>query len=223
MLPLTVPVDTLSPAHQPPPSNPAMPSIVLRVKLQIASIDTLNGPSSLHGFAGTASFTHPWTSSAQCITKVFEGTMQISEESGPLQLMMANPREHSQSFTAFLPESALSRCRWLDTNVQMNLSQQIVVDGVTLAIIIYELDRSPVGGMPSAELIEFQCNPVHDLPPATYHTSVSPTSSYVASYTATPQSHFLSTPRQLEQNSFSCSLPDTDSLRPRFMTPSLSF
>jgi hypothetical protein len=48
-----------------------------------------------------------------------------------------------------LPESPLSRCRWLDPNSRVLITQQFVVDGATLAIVVYELER---GNTPNALL-----------------------------------------------------------------------
>jgi len=55
-----------------------------------------------------------------------------------------------------LPDSSLSRCKWLETN-QQTITQQIVIDGVVLAAFVYHLERTVVSGSaPSAEVVGFQ-------------------------------------------------------------------
>jgi len=148
MLPFTVPSDTLTTAFRSEP-------ITFRIRLHLSSIDDLRGPPTLHGFHGTVSLARPWQYSAQCITKVHVDGVCTAEEVGALQLVAAHsPNSNGMDMVqAFLPESSLTRCRWLDASAQTCISQHIIVDDVTLAFIIYDLDRKDTGSAPKAHLI----------------------------------------------------------------------
>jgi hypothetical protein len=162
MLPVTFPADSQIPSVVP---------IVFRVRLNLSSIDDLHCPSTLHGFHGTVSLSSPWQFSAQCITKVYANGTFISEEAGNLQLVtsLSPSVDGSQVVQAFLPESPLSRSRWLDESLQTTISQQIVVDSTTLGFIVYDLDRKNTTGAPSAHLQSDQRhrpqNPIIIAPP----------------------------------------------------------
>jgi hypothetical protein len=109
MLPFTAPSDPFSvaPFQSPDP-------IMFRVRLHLPSMDDLRCPPTLHGFQGTVSLELPWQFSAQCITKVFVGGTCVIEEVGALQLVASQSTALNGSVQAFLPESPLSRSRWLD-------------------------------------------------------------------------------------------------------------
>ncbi|KDQ60857.1 hypothetical protein JAAARDRAFT_31856 [Jaapia argillacea MUCL 33604] len=64
--------------------------------------------------------------------------------------------DSSTSVSAFLPESWLNRCKWLNAGLHSRIVQQIIVDDDVLAVISYDVDRSANGGLPSVELVNFQ-------------------------------------------------------------------
>jgi hypothetical protein len=110
MPPLLVEVDRYAP---PSPSLPGYPPRVsIYFKLSLSSLHDVSSPPALHGFSGTVTFAAPWTSVAQCVTRVFAGGVCESEEYAyfdpitPLSPISMTP------VTVPLPESELSRCRW---------------------------------------------------------------------------------------------------------------
>lgn len=150
MQPFTVPAAATSAAVLLPPT-------ILRMKLRLSSIDDIRSPQTLHGFHATVTLAAPWTSVAECITKVYANNICISQESGNLQLVSTSTTTtEGLMVQAFLPESPLSRSRWLDATIQTSITQQIVVDNVMLALVIYDLDRKDNMGNPSVDLIKIQ-------------------------------------------------------------------
>lgn len=104
MTPFTVKVDNLAtPASR-------VSAVALKLKLSISSIDDVQSPSTLHGFVGNICLAHVWNYHAKCDTKVYAAGACISHEITALQISsieLGTP-------IAQLPESSLSRCRWLD-------------------------------------------------------------------------------------------------------------
>jgi hypothetical protein len=111
MLPFSIPSD-----GHPFSSTRPLESIIVRIRLTLSSIDDNRSPPALHGFQGTVTLASPWQFSAECITKVHTNGVCISEEVGVLQLVASHPptSDGSRMIQALLPESQLSRCRWLD-------------------------------------------------------------------------------------------------------------
>ena len=105
MTPFSVNLDTLLSSHQPSSS-----AFMLKLKLSITSVDDTRSPSALHGFSASISLLRVWTNSAKCITRVVAHGVCVSEESAPIQVTNV---EYGIA-NALLPESALTRCRWLD-------------------------------------------------------------------------------------------------------------
>jgi hypothetical protein len=109
MRPLVVDVGRASPSSS-LPNYPSRASI--HIKLSLSSLHDVSSPPTLHGFSGTVTFAYPWTSMAQCVTRVFAGGVCESEEfayfeaAAPLSPLSMAP------VTAPLPESGLSSCRW---------------------------------------------------------------------------------------------------------------
>jgi len=143
MTPFSINVDALA-------SQPRRAWLALKMKLCITSVDDICSPSTLHGFASSIHLSDAWSTSGKCITKVYVGNTCISEEVGTLGISSMEVGR----VTAVLPDSSLTRCRWLDASVSTRLTQELIVDGQTLIYLIYDLDRR--NGMPSAELIGFQ-------------------------------------------------------------------
>ncbi|EDR14279.1 uncharacterized protein LACBIDRAFT_292246 [Laccaria bicolor S238N-H82] len=148
MTPFSVNVDSLMALS----GDPGAPRFTLRVKLLVPTMNDLRSPSTLHGFAGSICLANVWSVSGRCTTKVFAGSSCISEETGFLDV------SHIAVGTvnAVLPESSLTRCRWLDPNTPLTMTQEVTVDDEILLHVIYDLDRRSGGPMPSAELIGFQ-------------------------------------------------------------------
>lgn len=149
------------------PSAQIQPPFTLRIRLSVPTINDARTPSTLHGFLGGIALEHMWSVSCRCVTKVYENNLCVSEETGFINITHIN----MGTVSASLPESPLSRCRWLDAcKLDLNffilsltfctartivLTQEIVVDDETLLLIIYELDRRN-GSMPSAALLGYQ-------------------------------------------------------------------
>ncbi|KAF8797991.1 hypothetical protein BYT27DRAFT_7203683 [Phlegmacium glaucopus] len=127
------------------------PPFTLRIRLSVPTINDARTPSTLHGFLGGIALEHAWSASCRCITKVYENNLCVSVETGFLNITHIN----MGTVNATLPESPLSRCRWLDASRAIVLTQEIVVDEETLLMIIYDLDRKN-GSMPSAALLGYQ-------------------------------------------------------------------
>ncbi|KAG7452550.1 uncharacterized protein BT62DRAFT_925107 [Guyanagaster necrorhizus] len=149
MAPFSVRVDALVPRAQSP--GP-VPTLSLKVKLSLASISDIRSPPTLHGFAATVCFSNVWTTYGKCATKVYAGGVCISEELEAIQVSSVDVGV----VNAVLPDSSLTRCRWLDASVQTALTQEIIVDNTTLLLVVYDLDRNPPGSLPRAELIGFR-------------------------------------------------------------------
>jgi hypothetical protein len=107
---LPVEVDRYAPPSSSLPNYP--PRVSIHFKLSLSSLHDVSSPPALHGFSGTVTFAAPWTSVAQCVTRVYAGGVCESEEYAyfdpitPLSPISMTP------VTVQLPESELSRCRW---------------------------------------------------------------------------------------------------------------
>jgi len=161
MPPLLVEVDRYAP---PSPSLPGYPPRVsIYFKLSLSSLHDVSSPPALHGFSGTVTFAAPWTSVAQCVTRVFAGGVCESEEYAyfdpitPLSPISMTP------VTVPLPESELSRCRW-GIGVQTRIDQVITVDHEELAWITYDLTWT-ASGPPTAEVLSVQWDSSEHQPP----------------------------------------------------------
>ncbi|KAI0093627.1 hypothetical protein BDY19DRAFT_902388 [Irpex rosettiformis] len=150
--------------HDPPPS------ILFRIKISITSIGDIHSSPNLHGLHGAITLASRWTSSAKCVTKLYSGATCISQESGVFveSLPSPQPLNSSHAVVCALPESALSRCKWLDL-AEDRITQQILIDGIIVAAFVYTLERtvSP-GSRPTAELVGFQ---KYKMPPMTATTA----------------------------------------------------
>jgi hypothetical protein len=110
MQPLVVNVSRAASPSSLLPNHPSRVSI--HIKLSLSSLHDVSSPPTLHGFSGTVTFATPWTSVAQCMTRLYAGGVCESieqdylEPASPLSPMSLTP------VTAPLPESRLSSCRW---------------------------------------------------------------------------------------------------------------
>jgi hypothetical protein len=92
------------------PSAQVQPPFTLRIRLCVPTMNDARTPSTLHGFLGGIALDHVWSASCRCITTVYENNFCVSEETGFLNISHIN----MGTVNASLPESPLSRCRWLD-------------------------------------------------------------------------------------------------------------
>ncbi|TDL27538.1 hypothetical protein BD410DRAFT_426163 [Rickenella mellea] len=167
MEPIYIDVDTLpssvSTSFSPVPTSPGSSAPVIRSSLRLklcmpASLGVENVNDAIRGFDGAVSFTTPVPSSAKCLTKVHVDGTCISRELAEFIPVAPPPSpEHAdqgeQKFVALLPDSWLSRCRWLDTGSKKTLvTQQVIVDEDPLFVVIYDLHRVK-HNVPTAELL----------------------------------------------------------------------
>jgi len=153
MRPLVVEVDRYAPPSSSLPNF--SPRVSIHVKLSLSSLHDVSSPPALHGFSGTVTFAAPWTSVAQCMTRVFAGGVCESveyayfEPAAPLSPISMTP------VTVPLPESELSRCRWGNIGVETRIDQLVTVDHEELAWITYDLTWT-ASGPPTAEVLSVQ-------------------------------------------------------------------
>lgn len=106
--PFTVEVDSLT-----SPSKPYS-RVMLRLKLSLPPGEAESSLSTLHGFGGAIVLSEPWMSTGKCFTRVFTANTCISKELDYLQ-------PTNQSLTAFLPDSWLTKSRWLEASMSITL------------------------------------------------------------------------------------------------------
>lgn len=102
-----------------------LPSILLRIKLYI-SIDDISGSPISNGVLGAVTFASRWQSEAKCITSVYCGQSCMTQEIGLLDGLETGHIHQAealttQSVTCTLPDSSLSRCKWLDPSTYAQL------------------------------------------------------------------------------------------------------
>lgn len=222
-LPLAALTSASDVAAQPPPR------LLIRIKITLPSIDDIHGSPTLHGIHGTLSFTRPWITSATCVTDVYAANVHHSRDIATLQ----PPTIDSPlgECTASLPESELTRCRWLDSGKclrtiffssltcpglmsdhvaflakQTSIYQRVVVDNDTMAVIVYDLDRKFCDNSPFAEVVGFQKYRVNSEKPQN-PAPVTPSPTYSSyPYGFASQTHCIPRTRYPEQTSLSCAL-----------------
>ncbi|RDB21337.1 hypothetical protein Hypma_011570 [Hypsizygus marmoreus] len=173
MSPFSINLDALMPSQQSPST-----ALALKIKLSVTSVDDIRSPSTLHGFVGTVSLSRVWAASGKCITRVYTNNICISNEVGALEVSNVDVGiAHTM-----LPESSLSRCRWLDASIPTSLTQEILVDDQPLLYLIYDLNRSSSDGVPSADLLGYQNRKVS--PKASPRPTSIPTSPYSHTHSA---------------------------------------
>jgi hypothetical protein len=111
MPPFTIPVAALTSDYNSTTHPP--PRLLIRIKLRLPSIDDMHGSPTLHGIHGTITCARPWVTSATCITDVYAANVHHSHDLAPLHPPSIDPSMGES--TAGLPESELTRCRWLDS------------------------------------------------------------------------------------------------------------
>ncbi|KAI0273376.1 hypothetical protein BC834DRAFT_205426 [Gloeopeniophorella convolvens] len=156
MQPLVVEVDRFTSSSQSVSNYSSRVSI--HIRLSLSSLHDVSSPPTLHGFSGTATFGTPWTSAAQCVTRVYAGGLCTSEEQGYFEAAAPLSSLSPTPVTAPLPESGLSSCRWGNVGVETRIIQQVIVDNEELAWITYDLARTP-SGPPTAEVVSVHKDP----------------------------------------------------------------
>ncbi|KAG6818145.1 hypothetical protein H0H87_000050 [Tephrocybe sp. NHM501043] len=191
MVPLSIKLDALMSA---PPSERR--ALTLQIRLCITAEDGIRGASGQDGFFATVSLSRVWNMSGKCITRVYTNSLCTSEVMGALDVSNIE----MGTVNAILPESTLSRCRWLDASVPTRITQEIIVDDETLLYLIYDLDRS-MGSIPSAKLIRWatMTKPTSSTPPAAHPPQPTPYQGY-------PNSTFPTSTRSTAHSSISSAL-----------------
>jgi hypothetical protein len=105
MTTFSVKVDAL--AH---PSTQMQPPFALRIKLCVPLMNDARTPPTFHGFVAGVALDSVWSTTGRCITKVFENNVNTAEDTGFLNITHINVG----AVNALLPESSLTRCRWLN-------------------------------------------------------------------------------------------------------------
>ena len=237
MPPFTIPVGALTSDYHSIAQAP--PRLLIRIKLHLPSIDDMHGSPTLHGIHGTISFSRPWVTSATCITDVYAANVHHSHDVAPLQPPSVDPSMSEP--TTSLPESELTRCRWLDSSTcmfhlvlafasctttwslakQTSIYQRIIMDNDTMAVIVYDLDRSISDDSPFAEVVGFQKYRVN-AEKSTYGPSAVSSSPPYSDYS---QAHCPIRSRHATQTSLACALtpigssPMTEPRNPPAYTP----
>ena len=240
---LSLPVDALIYSTQPSQA-------VLRIKLHLPPIDVPSFPA-LHGFQASITCTMRHCATVRCSTAIFVRGQCTSRESNLCTLMTAESSGNDQveSVTLLLPDSQLSRSRWLDSSKYLSpypsahpphvhhvsltasptcIVQKIIANDQVLAVIFYDLDRGQCDTMPAAKLIGIQ--KYHGRPERTpspqsaYHTdSLLPTYTHMPGQCiprASLPTH-TSLSYALSAINADSSLPGTSSYSAAFMMPSL--
>lgn len=125
-------------------------AVALCIKLHLPPIDSPSTPG-LHGFQGSITCTAQPSASFRCSTSVLVRNQCVSQEIGLCSLVTVEHTGQSLlgTSTLLLPDSALSRSRWLDSTVPTCIVQKLFVDGEVTAVICYDLDRGLCENMPS--------------------------------------------------------------------------
>lgn len=141
------------------------PSGFTRVSLQFRLYvpeDTITRKAT--GFLGTVIFANPVISQTEVTTRVFAGKTSIHEETKPLIFTDLVPgsqagfgSEDHKGFSAHLPESALSRCGWieLETATKTLITQTVRVDGEDILVVMYEIVYTP-NPAPCSQLLRWK-------------------------------------------------------------------
>ncbi|KAI0637054.1 hypothetical protein C8Q77DRAFT_1154927 [Trametes polyzona] len=163
MVPLSVDVDRLV------GSTPSMPErIFLHFKVSMPPVADLRCPPGLQGVNGAVSFASRWANLAKCQTKSWSPARTVVSQDLGLFSQVTSPELQAglntdayspQMVFAYLPDSALSRCHWLET--VKTITQQVIVDNEVLAVLVYHVERVADAGhtAPAMELIGFQKYP----------------------------------------------------------------
>ncbi|KAI0781021.1 hypothetical protein BD413DRAFT_501804 [Trametes elegans] len=163
MVPLSVDVGRLV------SSTPSMPArIFLHFKVLLPPVADLRCPPGLQGVSGAVSFASRWASLAKCQTKSWGANRTVLSQDIGLFSQVTTPELQAglnadayspQMVFAYLPDSALSRCHWLET--VKTVTQQIVVDNEVLAVLAFHIERvaDAARTAPAMELIGFQTYP----------------------------------------------------------------
>ncbi|KAK7014893.1 TEA domain-containing protein [Favolaschia claudopus] len=144
------------------------PPLTLHIRLSIPPVNDSRAPPNLHGFYGNLRLAAVWSAQAKVFTRVYDSSTGrcLTHEEDALHASSVE----LGAVVADLPESSLSRARWLDPVLQTIITQQVIVDNATLLFVVYDLDRrtSPSSALPSAELVKFEHYTSGNKPPSTW-------------------------------------------------------
>ena len=126
MTPFSVNVDALAANTSP------RPVFALRIQLSVPLLNDARSPPTMHGFTASVAVANVWSSSAKCTTKVMAGAACIFEETESLQISHING---NGAVHALLPDSSLSRCRWLDPSKLTHAAQSTKLQLIMLSSI----------------------------------------------------------------------------------------
>ncbi|KAF7964821.1 hypothetical protein HWV62_2731 [Athelia sp. TMB] len=183
------------------PRDQPAPRLLIQIRVRLPSIDDVHACPTLHGVLGAATFTRAWARerAPSVVTDVYAGGVHTSRESGALL-----PAGAGACAAGTLPESELTRCRWLDSSKETSVYQRIIADGETMAVVVYSLDRSPNHDqLPFAEVVAVQKYRVNEKPAAQACSQYPAPAATPAPYYSEPQA---SAPRYPAQTSLSCAL-----------------
>lgn len=105
-------------AIPPVPLHDGPSTVMFRIKISIPSADDIYTFPNLHGFHGAVTLSSQWHTQARCNTTVYAGRTCVSQEVGMLDSLPPAHVHHglghsSPAVTFNLPDSSLSRCKWL--------------------------------------------------------------------------------------------------------------
>lgn len=95
------------------------PRLLIKVKIRLPAIDDIQGSPTLHGIHASISLARPWALSATCTTDVYAASVHHSRVTTPFQPPAIDASTGES--TASLPESELTRCRWLDASTYSHI------------------------------------------------------------------------------------------------------
>ncbi|KAF7322948.1 TEA domain-containing protein [Mycena chlorophos] len=182
-----VSLDKLSPPAAPTARSPPLS---LRLRLALPLADDPRAPVSLHGYFASVRLSQLWSGHARVITRAYDPSGACAElDSAQLH---AN-RIELGTVSADFPDTILTRARWCNPTTQSMITQQVLVDEVTVLFIVYDLDRHAGHSMPSVEFVSFQkyaasvpAPAVQPTQPVFYYPQYSPSSTSSLSAALTP-------------------------------------
>ena len=151
MVPLTLDVDQLVGATASSPSR-----TFLHLRVSMPPLADLRCPPNLQGVNGAVSFATSWSNLAKCQTKSWgPGRTVMNQELGlftqvttpELQTTLAADPSSPQAVYAYLPDSALSRCHWLDNGKRNSMDARVAQEATMTASWVTPPAASPVDHM----------------------------------------------------------------------------
>ncbi|KAH9946185.1 uncharacterized protein BXZ73DRAFT_95683 [Epithele typhae] len=151
MTPLAVDLDRLVGG-----ANDVAPSTTfLHFRVSVPPVADLRCPPTFQGINGAVSLARSWQTLARCHSKSSDanGTIVLQDVGAftpvttPQLQTCLGVDVRGQQVCSFMPESALTRCHWIDT--VSKITQQVFVDNEVLAVLVYHIDRTTDPGRPA--------------------------------------------------------------------------